>query len=94
METPIKFDNKEYQKQYQNKYYHEHMNNEEWRKHRAEVVLNNMRKMRAKKKEELIASGNIPKLGRKPGCKNKSNEINETLPSHILEPPELFNIVL
>lgn len=91
METPVKFDNTEYQKKYQNKYYHEHMNDEEWRKHRAEIVKNNMRKMRAKKREELIASGNPPKLGRKLGGKNKPKENNNTLPS---EPPELFNIIL
>ena len=94
MEIPNKFDNKEYQKKYQNEYYHEHMNNEEWRKHRAEVVRNNMRKMRAKKREELIASGNPPRLGRKIGGKNKPKDDNDNLPRKPSEPPELFNIVL
>ena len=91
MEIPIKFDNKVYQKKYQNEYYHEHMNNEEWRKHRAELCKINMRKMRAKKKEELIASGNIPIIERKVRGKNKPRENTNNLPS---EPPELFNIVL
>ena len=94
MEIPIKFDNKVYQKKYQNEYYHEHMNDEEWRKHRAELCKINMRKMRAKKREELIASGNIPKMGRKVGGKNKPRENNNNLPSQPSEPPELFNIVL
>jgi hypothetical protein len=79
---------------YQNKYYHEHMNDEEWKKHRAEIVRNNMRKMRAKKREELIASGNPPKLGRKLGGKNKPKEESTTLRTVFYEPPELFNIVL
>ena len=94
MENTIKFDNKEYQKKYQNEYYHEHMNNEEWRKHRGDLVRINMRKMRAKKRDELIASGNPPKLGRKPGRKNNPKEETETLPSVNDEPPELFNIIL
>ena len=94
METTIKFDNKEYQKKYQKDYYHEHMNDEEWRKHRADIVRINMRKMRAKKREELIASGNPPKLGRKVGGKNKPKENIETSPCKPSEPPELFNIVL
>jgi hypothetical protein len=91
----IKFNNNEYQKNYQNKYYHEHMNDEEWRKHRAELVKNNMRKMRAKKREELIAAGNPPKLGRKLGGKNKPKE-ESTVSTRVYidEPPELFNIVL
>jgi len=94
METPIKFDNKEYKNKYQKDYYHKHMNDEEWRKHRAEIVKNNMKKMRAKKREELIASGNPPKLGRKVGGKNKPKENNNNLPSQPSEPPELFNIIL
>jgi hypothetical protein len=94
METPIKFDNKEYQKKYQKEYYYKQMNDEEWRKHRAEIVKINMRKMRAKKKEELIASGNPPKLGRKVGGKNKPKENNNNLPREPSEPPELFNIIL
>jgi hypothetical protein len=77
--------------EYQNKYYHEKMTNEEWRKHRAEIVLNNMRKMRAKKRAELIASGIEIKMGRKKGGKNKPKVRDENSPS---EPPELFNITL
>ena len=53
-----------------------------------------MRKMRAKKREELIASGNPPKLGRKVGGKNKPKENNNNLPREASEPPELFNIIL
>ena len=94
METPIKFDNKEYQKKYQKEYYYKQMNDEEWRKHRAEIVKINMRKMRAKKREELIASGNPPKLGRKVGGKNKPKENNNNLSREASEPPELFNIIL
>jgi hypothetical protein len=93
MET-IKFDNKEYQKKYQKEYYYKQMNVEEWRKHRAEIVKINMRKMRAKKREELIASGNPPKLGRKVGGKNKPKQDNNNLPYKPSEPPELFNIIL
>lgn len=80
--------------EYQNKYYHDHMTNDEWRKHRAEVVLNNMRKMRSKKKEELLAQGIIIKMGRKKHVKVEDNNKNINLPSHIREPPELFNIVV
>lgn len=76
----------------QKKYYDEHMKIEEWRQHRREICLINVRKMRAKKRAELIASGNIPKLGRIKGGKNKPKNINDKSPSS--EPPELFNIVL
>jgi hypothetical protein len=72
---------KKYMNEYQNKYYHEHMTQEEWRKHRAEIVLNNMRKMRAKKRAELIASGVEIKMGRKKGGKNKPKVINDNSPS-------------
>ena len=50
--------------------------------------------MRAKKREELIASGNPPRLGRKIGGKNKPKDDNDNLPRKPSEPPELFNIVL